>query len=72
MSEEPMTLNDLAVALAGLPTGAIMMIETPEGPRRIRSVRCGYGHRADDRLEMLPPGGARLEDSPYLIILSTG
>ncbi len=71
MPKPPMTLNDLAAALMGMPRDAVMMIDTPDGPRELRRVRGAHGRRRDDGALASLEGGVSVSQSTgYLVILS--
>jgi hypothetical protein len=68
MPLERMTLNDLAVCMRGMPRDSLILIDTPDGPKRMRSVRGGYGNRDG---ELLPLGASAQGDAQYVLIFST-
>ncbi|WP_158920635.1 hypothetical protein [Acidisphaera sp. S103] len=67
-----MTLDRLAVAVRGMLRDALMLIDTPEGSKPIRSVSYGYGRcLLDGSVQQFPTRSAIPEGWPYVIVLST-
>lgn len=48
---DEMTIADLANALRGIPRDALVLIDTPDGPKRLRTVEgTRVGERGRDRM----------------------
>ena len=57
---DEMTIADLANALRGIPRDALVLIGTPDGPKRLRMVVGTHvGERGQDRAAAPSPSGMR-------------
>ncbi len=63
---DEMTIASLAIALRGIPRDAIVLIETPDGPKKLRTIR-------GDRVLVTENGEVKIHYryDRYAIILDT-
>jgi hypothetical protein len=70
MPREPMTLDRLAGALRDTSRDSVILIDTPDGPKPLRSVRSAYGYRGADGAVIPLPSGSTASDKFYIIVVS--
>jgi hypothetical protein len=72
MARTHMTIANLAEGLRGIPRTAVVMIDTPDGPKPLRMVRGAQGRTTDDgAVTPLPSGASTSTGAGYIVILMT-